>query len=183
MRPDRFLARLEKRFLSFVVYSSNPDACTEWKGRTDKDGYGLIWVRENWRRASRIAWLLAHGVDPTNLVLHTCDNPPCTNERHLFEGTCQDNVDDKMQKGRWRGSAPYHGPRPKKPRVRKLTDEQVLAIRCEYKSAYGARVALAKRYWLRGTASAKVISMRFFQVGYAGELTNGTSRPAADRTP
>jgi len=34
-------------------------------------------------------------------VLHTCDNPPCGNDRHLFLGTQSDNMIDCLNKGRW----------------------------------------------------------------------------------
>lgn len=33
-------------------------------------------------------------------ALHTCDNPKCINEDHLFKGTAQDNTDDMIAKGR-----------------------------------------------------------------------------------
>lgn len=44
---------------------------------------------------------MAHGPIPARmLVLHSCDNPPCCNERHLFLGTYKDNEQDKIRKGR-----------------------------------------------------------------------------------
>lgn len=36
-------------------------------------------------------------------VCHTCDNRVCINPDHLFLGTSQDNAQDKMRKGRWKG--------------------------------------------------------------------------------
>lgn len=55
-------------------------------------------------------------------VLHKCDNPACCNPKHLFLGTNQDNVTDKVNKGR----QPVHIG-VKNPKC-KLTVEQVIKI-------------------------------------------------------
>jgi len=81
----------------------------EWSGCALKDGYGLIRVDGKTVLTHRLAWELANGPIPDGLhVLHHCDNPPCRQteptegypEGHLFLGTNEDNVADKMAKGR-----------------------------------------------------------------------------------
>ena len=71
--------------------------CVEFEGRRLTKGYGYI----KGKLAHRDTWEKANGPIPKGLlVLHSCDNPPCINLEHLFLGTCQDNTDDKMRKGR-----------------------------------------------------------------------------------
>lgn len=52
---------------------------------------------------------------------HSCDNPPCVNPRHLYEGTNQDNVNDAVSRNR-------HKTGEKDPAA-KLSDFDVLMIR------------------------------------------------------
>ena len=76
-------------------------ACVEHGGHKDKDGYAIQWRQGKNRRAHRLAWEDAHGPIPVGMsVCHTCDNPPCVLEEHLFLGTGQDNTDDMIAKGR-----------------------------------------------------------------------------------
>ncbi len=49
----------------------------------------------------RISWLLHFGPIPDGLcVLHKCDVTLCVNPLHLFLGTNNDNIKDKIKKGR-----------------------------------------------------------------------------------
>lgn len=48
----------------------------------------------------RVAWALAHGRWPTGQVLHHCDNPPCCNPAHLYEGDPARNAQDREDRGR-----------------------------------------------------------------------------------
>jgi hypothetical protein len=63
--------------------------------------------RKKFTSASRVAYALAYGPFDYSLhILHRCDNPKCVNPEHLFLGTNQDNIDDKVKKGRATGSRP-----------------------------------------------------------------------------
>ena len=45
--------------------------------------------------------MIYKGIVPENMcVLHTCDNRVCINPGHLFLGTQQDNIRDRVKKGR-----------------------------------------------------------------------------------
>lgn len=88
-----------KRFWS-KVNVGDPWECWVWTGGCDKDGYGHFCVNGRSRRTHRLSYLLARGHWPLECCLHYCDTPPCCNPLHLREGTHQDNVIDRDQKGR-----------------------------------------------------------------------------------
>lgn len=97
---------LEERFWQTVEKGS---ACWEWRGKRFPNGYGSFFATLSGKRryllAHREAWRFSFGSIPDGqLVLHRCDNPPCCNPEHLFLGTTQDNVNDKVRKGRARGA-------------------------------------------------------------------------------
>lgn len=78
------------------------DACWEWLGLKACHGYGtMVGIDNILMRAHRISFLIYNGSIPDGMnVLHSCDNPPCTNPKHLFLGTQKDNIMDMIQKGR-----------------------------------------------------------------------------------
>lgn len=94
-----------RRFLSKIDTSGGEDACHPWRGRPFPNGYGQWQVAGRNVGAHRFIWIVTNGPIAGGLfVLHSCDNPPCCNVRHLFLGTQKQNDEDKRQKGReWRG--------------------------------------------------------------------------------
>jgi hypothetical protein len=70
---------------------------TEWERRS-KDGYG----RQGNRYAHRVALeeKLGRPLRPGMKALYTCDNPPCVNPEHLYEGTHGQNMRDMIDRGR-----------------------------------------------------------------------------------
>lgn len=62
-------------------------------------GYGRCWVIRYGRRIRRThvrAWIEANGRLPAEgmQINHHCDNPPCVNPEHLYEGTQLQNMRD-----------------------------------------------------------------------------------------
>ena len=88
---------VEARFWAKVDTSGGFDACWPWQGATS-GGYGSFDHNGAHRFALEIK--LGRPIAPGLFACHTCDNPPCCNPLHLFEGTHQDNVDDRQAKGR-----------------------------------------------------------------------------------
>jgi hypothetical protein len=125
--PRRVMTTNE-RFWSKVDRTGGPRACWPWSGGVDEDGYGKFQVPlpgggQRHVRAHRFA------LDPTNgprpeLVLHSCDNPPCCNPTHLSWDDQLANRQDCAAKGRTaRGLQNGNG---------KLSDTELTSIASEY---------------------------------------------------
>lgn len=89
------LERFEKKF------TKHENGCWLWNAARRTTGYGVFSFNGKPVTASRVSFILYHGVDPEGLfVCHKCDNPLCVNPDHLFLGTNKDNVEDRKLKGR-----------------------------------------------------------------------------------
>ena len=131
-----FTEKQVEKFWSRVAVG-DPDACWEWQGGKNQDGYGMLTINKKHYVAHRVSFEIANGREPELQVLHTCDNPSCTNPRHLFEGTRSVNMQDMVAKGRWT-----------KPVIeRKLDCDTASAIRADYNGGRGmSKRALARKY-------------------------------------
>lgn len=107
---ERFWSRVDRR---------GPDECWPWLGAKTARGYGQIYVHgRSVQYAHRISLELATGKPvPADLVtMHSCDNPPCANPRHLCAAKQLANLEDCVAKGRAnhahgnrrRGEASHH---------------------------------------------------------------------------
>ncbi len=123
------------------VGKKTDNGCIEFIAGRHRQGYGLIWDRDTKHvmkahRMSAMWYLLPF--DPSLMVLHKCDNPPCINPNHLFQGTQQDNIRDMVRKGRNGFVRQFGEDNP----MAKLTKKEVLIIREEQ----GTCKQVAKKY-------------------------------------
>ena len=86
------------RFMKYVFKS---DDCWLWIGGKHAKGYGKFSMNSKFIVASRASYILFKGaIGEGKLICHTCDNPPCVNPEHLWEGTNSENQIDSVKKGR-----------------------------------------------------------------------------------
>lgn len=99
--------------------------CWEWDGNRTPKGYGQCSIgNRRTRGAHRVSYEVNVGpISPGMVICHRCDNPPCINPAHLFQGTHADNFADMFAKGRAnKATGVRHG-------NSKLTDADVAKIR------------------------------------------------------
>lgn len=91
-----------------IGWTVTPEGCWEWNGARSDKGYGSFRAGSKTYLAHRISYELhtgdflvsdkIHG----DVVMHSCDNPPCVNPAHLSKGTQQDNISDMISKDRYK---------------------------------------------------------------------------------
>ena len=124
---------LAARFWAKVDRSAGLEGCWPWLAGRDHQGYGKFWIRTSIGaagqtvHASRIALGLALGrpVADDKSACHHCDNPPCCNPSHLYEGSVETNAHDRHVRGR--------DPRGERHGRARLTEELVRAVRAAHK--------------------------------------------------
>lgn len=121
----------------FWYSSLGENDCIEWTGATNKRGYGILTWEKKVILAHRLTYETFCEAIPNGMhVLHKCDNPKCINKDHLFLGTNEDNVKDRVNKNR------SFFPKGEKNSRAILTENDVLKIR-ESKESYST---LSKRF-------------------------------------
>lgn len=150
--------KLAEHFWARVDQGDGPEGCWPWQlSRYKNGGYGQYTYRFPDKQvhfyAHRIAWLLTHGSSLGELkACHYCDNPPCCNPNHLFQGTQADNLADARNKGRLDES---------RPRTATLTLADRLAIQSASYARHGDASAMARRYGITPAAVSRYRSGLF----------------------
>lgn len=146
----RFWAKVERR---------GPNECWGWNASTHKDGYPSFYVpnpggHNRQKLGHRFMVELQEGreLSKDEYVLHSCDNPTCTNPRHLRIGTQKDNVRDCMNRGRMNRA------KGERTANAKMNDETIRSIRLNYTGAYGEAAHLAREYGVTKSVMARILS-------------------------
>lgn len=150
-RRGRRQRKLEDSFFDRVG-SKTKQGFILWKGNLTNKGYGCL----GGPLAHRIAYELLVGPFPESAhVLHRCDNPPCINPVHLFLGTNNDNIDDKISKNRQaKGEAIGSS---------KLTEAMVISIRRRFSENESAQGELADEFKLSQSAVSKIVNRKLWK--------------------
>lgn len=100
---EEIIEFLKPRVLDYI--NSNTDDCILYK-HLNSDGYGHIQFYINGVHSHALAHRIVYQIvnkcilTSDDIVIHSCDNPSCCNPKHLFIGTHNDNVQDKVNKDR-----------------------------------------------------------------------------------
>jgi hypothetical protein len=86
----------------FEVTEGTHKGCYESKNVKNKDGYSYTSINGKMILIHRLMYHIHYPDEDIDnkQICHRCDNPACVNPEHLFSGTQQDNITDKVIKGR-----------------------------------------------------------------------------------
>ena len=127
----------EKDLARFMSKVNKTETCWFWIAA--KSRYGQFWINRKQKTAHRVAYEHFYGWIQENLnVNHICDNPPCVNPEHLWQGTPNEGSKDMVKKGR-QAKGENQG-------LAKLSAEEVIEIRTKYKPYKYTLKMLAKEY-------------------------------------
>ena len=118
--------------------------CWLWQRSVDQGGYGKIGVDGRTMKAHRVSYALFVGdIDEGMMILHSCDTPRCINPDHLSQGTHEENMREKVERGR--------APRGEQHVAAKLTADDVAEIKRLRATGEWSQSRLARKFGISPT--------------------------------
>ena len=120
------------------------DECWLWTMSIGSHGYGQTsYGGKRVRTAHRLAYELTHGPLPAGMhVLHNCDERRCCNPAHMRLGTNEENIADKVARGRTHSTS-------------KLTAAQVAEIKARVEAGE-VQAALAREFGVQDSTIVRI---------------------------
>lgn len=107
--------------------------CWLWRGRLDKDGYGIWWFEgKNVRPHRLILEINNQPVKQSEVSRHLCHVRNCVNPKHIVSGTQKENIEDQLRRGTFARL--------------KYDDSLIKQIREEYRTEKTSTRKLAAKY-------------------------------------
>lgn len=151
-KQPRFSSLLEK----YEYYVVKQDGCWRWTGPKNQQGYGILSLKHIVISSHRFSY--EHYIGPIpegKLIRHSCDNPECSNPEHLSTGDHKENAQDMLDRSRCNvGSRAYNA---------KLTEEDVINIRAEYKRGEVGYITLGKKYGVSDITIRDIILRKYWK--------------------
>lgn len=160
--PERFWAKVKKT-----------DSCWLWIGGCKRTGYGRLNKKGKKPKidAHRASWIIHKGPIPEGVyVLHDCpngDNPACVNPDHLWLGTHEQNMHDKVAKHVCCGENHYH---------RKLSWLDVCYIRNAYILRQRTQIELGKMFGIATHHVSEIINFKKWNHGMPSSSPPGVPK-------
>lgn len=140
--------------------------CWEWTGRRQEGewdyGQFMLYPEKRCVPAHRVAYETFWRTALVNKCLHYCNNPPCCNPLHLYDGTTSQNALDAVAAGTavvlrqdWRNTA-----RGERVGLAKLTEESVREIRRRYAQGGISQQVLADEFGVNQTQVSNIVLRR-----------------------
>lgn len=139
------------------VYPCPNTGCHFFAGSCTEYGYGSFhfFTKEGDRKtttAHRFSYMHYKGEIPDGMfVCHTCDVPACVNPDHLYLGTPQDNMDDKVERNRQTKGVDC--------KLSKITEIDVVEIRQKLKEGILSKTEIGRQHGIKYGA------VRFIELG------------------
>ena len=135
-----------------AAISHKGNDCLEWPYAKTEYGYGQISIQGRLLMVNRVIAGALFGRElqgHDECVLHSCDNPPCCNPKHLRVGNHTDNAKDSSVRGRIQhGEGHYQA---------KLDDASASLLRARFAMGLGSINKLARRMGISRPVAHSVI--------------------------
>jgi len=132
--------------------------CRLWDKGLSGKGYAGVWIDGKMHRGNRVilSLKLRRKIRKGFQALHTCDNRRCVEEKHIYEGTPKNNIDERTKRNRHRSA--FGSENGKASHLKNiLKPKTIKAIKALYAKDELTYQQIGKKYGLSRSTVCKII--------------------------